>query len=53
MRKFQDFCITQILREINFQECISSKIAIFAIYGGTELGEFGNEILESLNVLKW
>ena len=29
--KFQDFPITQILREINFGECKNSKNAIFAI----------------------
>ena len=29
--KFHDFSITQILREINFGESISTKIAVFAI----------------------
>ena len=29
--KFQDFCVIQILREINFGESRSSKIAFFAI----------------------
>ena len=33
MRKFQDFSVTQILREINFGEFRSSKNAIFAIFG--------------------
>ena len=31
MWKFQDFSITQILREINFGELRSSKIEVFAI----------------------
>ena len=31
--KFQDFSITQILREINFAESRSPKSAIFAILG--------------------
>ena len=31
--KFEDFFITQILREINFAECRSAKIAFFAIFG--------------------
>ena len=31
---FQDFSITQILREINFGESRSSKIVIFANLGG-------------------
>ena len=33
MWKFRDFSVTQILREINFEECRSSEIAIFAILG--------------------
>ena len=31
--KIRDFSVTQILREINFEECRSSEIAIFAILG--------------------
>ena len=31
MRKFQDFSVTQILREITFEESRSSKSAIYAI----------------------
>ena len=31
MWKFQDFSITQILREINFEDSRSAKTAIFAI----------------------
>ena len=31
--KFQDFSITQILREINFGEFRSAKIAVFANFG--------------------
>ena len=30
MWKFDEFSVTQILREINFEESISSKIALFA-----------------------
>ena len=33
VRKFQDFSVIQILREINFEECRSSKTAFFAISG--------------------
>ena len=31
--KFQDFCITEILREINFEDSRSAKSANFAILG--------------------
>ena len=31
--KFQDFSVTQILREINFGQCKSSKTAVFAFFG--------------------
>ena len=31
--KFQDFCITEILREINFEDSRSAKFAVFAILG--------------------
>ena len=31
--KFQDFSITQILREINFGESSDSKTAVFIIFG--------------------
>ena len=31
--KFQDFCITEILREINFEDSRSAKSAVFAILG--------------------
>ena len=31
MWKFQDFCITEILREINFEDSRSAKSAVFAI----------------------
>ena len=30
MRKLQDFCITEILREINFEDCRSAKSAILS-----------------------
>ena len=35
--KFQDFSITQILREINFEESGSAKNAVFAILGAVNL----------------
>ena len=41
MWKFHDFPITQILREINFGESISSKTAVFAFLGGSEFCQFG------------
>ena len=31
--KFQDFCITVILREINFEDSRSAKSTVFAILG--------------------
>jgi len=31
VRKFQDFCITEILREINFMASRSAKTTVFAI----------------------
>ena len=31
MWKFQDFCITQFIREINFEHSRSAKTAIFAL----------------------
>ena len=34
--KFQDFCITQILREINFVDSKITKTAIFAILGAVD-----------------
>ena len=38
---FQDFFVVQILREINFGRCRSSKKAILAIFGGSDFGLFG------------
>ena len=35
--KFQDFTITQILREINFGGCRSSKTAVLAILGALKM----------------
>ena len=35
--KFQDLSITQILREINFEESRSSKIDLFAILGALKI----------------
>ena len=36
--KFQDFYATQILREINFWDSVSSKTAIFAILKALNFG---------------
>ena len=60
----QDFCNTQILREINFGDSRSAKTAVFALLGsvnfvhlvkirkiGAKIHE--NQISEPLNVLKW
>ena len=64
MRKFHDFAISQILREINFGDYVSAKTAVFNHFGGCEFCSFGelqpsksakiheNQNLEPLNVLK-
>ena len=39
--KFQDFSVTQILREINFEEPKSSKTGIFSNLNGSEFCLFG------------
>jgi len=66
--KFQDFCITEILREINFVDSRSAKTADFPflkIKKGCEFWSFGtfqpsknaiihkNQNSEPLNVVKW
>ena len=63
--RFQDFSITQILREINFGGCRSSKTAVLAILGALKMINLVNfsfqkmqkfikiKISEPLNVLKW
>ena len=65
MWKFDEFSVTQILREINFEESISSKIALFANlealkminlvhFSLTESSKIlKNHDSEPLNVLKW
>jgi len=62
---FQDFSVTQILREINFEKCRSSKTAYFAILGAlnfVDLCHFQpaksakiheNQNSKPLIVLKW
>ena len=62
--KFQDFCITEILREINIKDSRSAKSAAFAILRAVnfvDLVNFSlqkaqkfikNQNLEPLNVLK-
>ena len=64
MWKFHDFIVTQILREINFEDCSSAKSAIFAILGAVNFENLVNFCLqksaaiyksqnsEPLNVLK-
>ena len=44
--KFQDFSITQILRQINFEESRSSKTAIFTILGAMEFVNLVNFSLQ-------
>ena len=65
MWKFQDYCITQILREINFGDSSSAKTAVFAILGAVNFVHLvnmslqksakihQNQISEPLNVVKW
>ena len=64
MWKFQDFCITEILREINFVDSRSAKSDIFAILGAVNFVHLANSafkkcknssksISEPFNVLKW
>ena len=43
--KSQDFCINQILREINFGESLSAKTVVFAIFGAQN---FVNLVIFSL-----
>ena len=40
MWKFQDYCITEILREINFEDSGSAKSAVFAILGAVNFGKY-------------
>ena len=48
---FQDFCITEILREINFVNSRSAKTAVFAILGAVDFVHLVNFSL--LNVQKF
>ena len=50
--KFQDFSITQILREINFGGSRSSKITMFAILGALNFEEKKFRVYELLKSLK-
>ena len=45
--KFQDFSITQILREINFEDSRSGKTAFFAFLGAT------NHIINFVNLVNF
>ena len=46
--KFQDFCITVILREINFEDSRSAKYAIFAIFGAVHFVHLVNFSLQKV-----
>ena len=48
MWKFQDFRITQILREINFVDSRSAKTAVFAILGAANFVHLIDFCLEKL-----
>ena len=48
MWKFQVDTVIQILREINFVECTSSKIAVFAIIGALDFVHLVNFNLEKV-----
>ena len=51
--KFQDFSITQILREINFEESGSAKNAVFAILGAVNFVHLVNiSLLKVQNFMK-
>ena len=46
--KFQDFCITEILREINFEDSRSAKFAFFAILGAVNFVHLVNSSLQKV-----
>ena len=48
MWKFQDFGITEILREINFVDSRSAKTTIFAILGAVNFVHLGNFSLQKV-----
>ena len=48
MRKFEDFTVIQILREINFGEPQSSKTAVFAIFGALNFADLVNFSLQKV-----
>ena len=48
MWKFQDFSITQILREINFWDSRSAKTAIFSILGAVNFVNLVNFSLQKV-----
>ena len=47
MWKFQDFPVTQILREINFEETRSSKSAVFGKFQPTKSVEIHKDLKSS------
>ena len=51
MLKNQNFSVMQILREINFGQCRSSKTAVFAIFWGSKYYQVG-QIEPSKNAKK-
>ena len=48
MWKFQDFYVTQILREINFGDSRNAKTAVFAILGAVKFGQLVNFSLQKV-----
>ena len=48
MWKFQEFSITQILREINFEDSRSAKSAVFAILGAVNFAHLVNVSLQKV-----
>ena len=46
--KFQDFCITVILREINFEDSRRAKSAVFAIFGAVNFVQLVNFSLQKV-----
>ena len=65
MWKFQDFCITKILREINFEDSRNENSAVFATLGAVDFVHLLNYSLQKVkknhknknsgpgNVFKW
>ena len=52
MRKFQEFSVKLILRDMNFGESRSSKTAVFAILGALNFVNFVNFGLQNVQKFK-